>query len=92
LALSEFCPRGGSVIRISVESTDYHKYRLKPLVHLKNCFWENGIIVDWNLKNPDLRVVNQHGAVGERRDHASDSLGSTIIGLGVSFGVAARPR
>ena len=53
------------MIRISVEVPVRDKYRLRPLTYLKNLFWENGIVVDWNLKNADLRIVDHYSAICE---------------------------
>lgn len=53
------------MIRLSVELPEIFRYRLKPLIDLRQKFYDNGVWVGWNLPNPDLRIVNQDMAIEE---------------------------
>ena len=51
------------MIRVSVETHEHYKYRLKPIVDLRHRFMERGFLVGFDLSNADLRIVHQDVAV-----------------------------
>lgn len=53
------------MIRVSIETPDIYKYRLKPIVDLRQQFLESGMLVGFDLERPDLRILHQDVAVAE---------------------------
>lgn len=53
------------MIRVSIEHPDDYGYRLQPVVDLRQRFFEDGVLVGVNLKDPDLRIVHQNIAIEE---------------------------
>lgn len=53
------------MIRVSIEVPDIFKYRLKPIVDLRQRFADEGISVGFELKGADLRIVHHDFAIRE---------------------------
>jgi hypothetical protein len=67
------------MIRVSIETSDIYRYRLKPIVDLRQRFLDDGVLVDFDLKNPDLRLLHQDIAIGELERNPDQRLPTPTI-------------
>src|SRR5690242_10992024 len=67
------------MIRVSIDTLDTYRYRLKPIVDLRQRFLEEGILVGFELKNPDLRIVHQDIAIAEIEQSPDGRLATPTI-------------
>lgn len=67
------------MIRVSIETQDIYRYRLKPIVDLRQRFLDDGVLVGFDLKNPDIRIVHQDIAVAELEQSSDGRLPTPTI-------------
>jgi len=67
------------MIRVSVEAPDNQRYRLKPIVDLRQRFIDDGILVGFELRNPDLRVVHHDIAIRDLENSPDKRLATPVI-------------
>ena len=67
------------MIRVSIDLPDGYKYRLKAIVDSAELALEQGVLVGFNLPNPDLRVLHQLTAAEELKASGDGRLNTPII-------------
>lgn len=67
------------MIRVSIEHPDRYQYRLKVLVNHRDLAIEEGVLVDFNMPNADLRILHHDLALEELRTSPNGRFRTPII-------------
>src|SRR4051794_3135705 len=67
------------MIKVSIEVTELFQERLKPIVDLRQRFLQNGILVGFDLKSADLRILHHNVAMNELAASSHGRLRTPVI-------------